>query len=181
MKNVNKLDPGSVSGTADGADRADELRTAIELMHFAYRAMIAKPDQVLAARGFTRVHHRVLYFVARSPATSVNTLLRTLRVTKQALNRPLRELVAAGLVSMERSADDGRVKHLRLTAAGRRLEQRLSSLQQEQFGRAFAIAGPSAEAGWRRAMAALAAPELQKSGRQLPGTDQPVGKESIRP
>ena len=50
---------------------ASAAGTAIELMHFAYRAMIAKPDQVLAARGFTRVHHRVLYFVARSPETSV--------------------------------------------------------------------------------------------------------------
>ena len=180
MENVNKIDPSSVSRTAIDTGRADELRTAIELMHFAYRAMIAKPDQVLAARGFTRVHHRVLYFVARSPETSVNTLLRTLGVTKQALNRPLRELVAAGLVSMARSTDDARVKRLRLTAAGRRLEQRLSSLQQEQFARAFAAAGASAEAGWRRAMAALAAPELQKSGRQLPGRQRPFGKAAIR-
>lgn len=176
MENVNKLDP-----SAFGNGRADALRTAIELMHFAYRAMIAKPDQVLAARGFTRVHHRVLYFVARSPETSVNTLLRTLGVTKQALNRPLRELVAAGLVSMERSANDARVKRLRLTAAGRRLEQRLSSLQQEQFARAFATAGASAEMGWRRAMAALAAPELQKSGRQLPGSERLIDKEATRP
>jgi DNA-binding MarR family transcriptional regulator len=156
------------------AARSEELSTAIELLHFAYRAMIAKPDEVLAARGFTRVHHRILYFVARSPDLSVNTLLRTLGVTKQALNRPLRELCSESLIAMERSVDDARVKRLRLTPAGRRLEARLSALQQEHFATAFDFAGHAAEAGGRRAMAALAAPELLKSGRELPGLELPV-------
>lgn len=167
MKNVNKVDQSGYGR------RADDLRTAIELMHFAYRAMIARPDEVLAARGFTRVHHRVLYFVARSPGMSVNTLLRTLGVSKQALNRPLRELAATRLVAMDRSGEDARIKRLHLTAAGRRLEQKLSTLQQEHFARAFEFAGSAAEAGWRRAMSALAAAELRKSGRELPGVEQP--------
>lgn len=154
--------------------RAAALGTAIELVHFAYRAMIAKPDEVLAARGLTRVHHRILYFVARSPGTSVNTLLRTLGVTKQALNRPLRELTAQRLIAMDRSTQDGRVKRLRLTSAGRRLEARLSALQHQHFAIAFEFAGAAAEAGWRRAMAALAAPELVKSGRELPGVELPA-------
>ena len=153
--------------------RAEALNAAIELVHFAYRAMIAKPDEVLAARGLTRVHHRILYFAARSPGMSVNTMLRTLGVTKQALNRPLRELTKARLITMERSDQDARVKRLRLTAAGRRLESRLSALQQQHFATAFAFAGSTAEAGWRRAMAALAAPELRKSGRELPGVELP--------
>ncbi|HZQ62920.1 MAG TPA: MarR family transcriptional regulator [Casimicrobiaceae bacterium] len=155
-------------------NRAEALGTAIELVHFAYRAMIARPDEVLAARGLTRVHHRILYFVARSPGMSVNALLRTLGVTKQALNRPLRDLCKARLIAMDRSTDDARVKRLRLTPAGRRLEARLSALQQQHFAAAFASAGAAAEAGWRRAMAALAAPELRKSGRELPGVELPL-------
>lgn len=149
-------------------NRAEALRTAVELVHFAYRAMVAPPDRVLAARGMTRVHHRILYFVGRLPGTSVNALLRTLGVTKQALNGPLRELLAQGLVTEERSAQDGRVKRLALSAAGRRLERRLSALQQAHFAAAFDAAGKEAEAGWRVAMRALAAPELAKSGRELP-------------
>lgn len=153
--------------------RNEALNAAIELVHFAYRAMIAKPDEVLAARGLTRVHHRVLYFAARSPGMSVNTMLRTLGVTKQALNRPLRDLARARLITMDRSDEDARVKRLRLTAAGRRLESRLSALQQQHFATAFSFAGGAAEAGWRRAMAALAAPELRKSGRVIRGVELP--------
>ena len=148
--------------------RADALRAAVELVHFAYRAMIARPDRVLARRGLTRVHHRILWFVGQMPGVSVNTLLRTLGVSKQALNGPLRTLYAQGLITFQRSHRDARVKCLELTASGRRLEARLSALQQAHFAAAFATAGADAEAGWRAAMHALAAPELLKSGRVLP-------------
>jgi DNA-binding MarR family transcriptional regulator len=148
--------------------RARALGAAVELMHFGYRAMIAGPDAVLARRGLTRVHHRILYFVARMPGESVNTLLRTLGVTKQALNGPLRTLYEQGLLTFERSRQDGRVKRLQLTATGRRLEARLAALQHACFEEAFGAAGAEAESGWRAAMQVLAAPELTKAGRSLP-------------
>src|SRR5512139_1669753 len=132
--------------------RQAELNAAIELMHFGYRAMVAKADRVLAARGLSRVHHRILYFVARLSRPSVNELLRTLAVSKQALNGPLRDLYAQQLIAFEREADDARVKRLTLTAAGKRLEGRLSALQRQQFEGVFAVAGDVAEAGWRVAM-----------------------------
>jgi DNA-binding MarR family transcriptional regulator len=149
------------------ASREAALNAAIELMHFGYRSMVAKPDRVLAARGLSRMHHRILYFVARLPRPAVNELLRTLQVSKQALNGPLRDLYAQQLIGFERGAEDARVKHLSLTPAGKRLEGRLSALQRQQFAAVFAAAGPEAEAGWRAAMGALAAPELERSGRVL--------------
>jgi hypothetical protein len=39
-----------------------------------------------------RVHHRIVYFAARRPGPSVGTHIGTLRVSKQALNAPLRQL-----------------------------------------------------------------------------------------
>jgi DNA-binding MarR family transcriptional regulator len=163
-----------MKGKAIDLNRADALRTAVELVHFGYRAMIARPDRVLARRGLTRVHHRVLYFVGRTPGASVNTLLRTLGVSKQALNAPLRTLYAQGLIACARDRRDARVKCLALTPAGRRLEARLSALQQAHFAAAFAAAGAEAEAGWRVAMHALAAPELARSGRVLRAPAPPL-------
>ena len=49
------------------AQRERELDQAWELMHFALRAVIASPDQMLEKRGLSRVHHRILFFVARQP------------------------------------------------------------------------------------------------------------------
>lgn len=151
------------------APRRDALDAAIELTHFAYRAMIAKPDALLAARGLSRVHHRILHFVARMATPSVGELLRTLGVTKQSLNGPLRDLYAQQLITFARAPDDARVKHLSLTPAGRKLEGRLSALQRAQFAGVFDTVGKDAEAAWRDVMARLAAPEIARSGHRLPG------------
>lgn len=153
----------------DDAKRRLELDAAVELTHFAFRAMTARPDALLAKRGLSRVHHRILHFVARLPRPSVTLLLRTLGVSKQALNGPLRDLYAQKLITFTRSADDGRVKHLSLTPEGRKLEGRLSALQRAQFAQAFAAEGAGAEAAWRAVMRRLAAAEIGQAGYTLPG------------
>jgi DNA-binding MarR family transcriptional regulator len=143
------------------------LDDAIELMYFGYRAMIAKPDRLLAARGLSRVHHRILWFVARLSRPSVSQLLRVLQVSKQSAATPLRELYAQGLLTFARGAD-ARVKRLALTPSGRRLEARLSASQRRQFAEAFARAGVRRARGFRAVLAALAADELARSGRAPP-------------
>ena len=75
--------------------RQDELRHAIELLFFGYRAFTDRPDRILERRGLGRVHHRILYFVGRNPQVSVKGLLEILAVSKQALSAPLRRLQAA--------------------------------------------------------------------------------------
>jgi DNA-binding MarR family transcriptional regulator len=132
-----------------------EFRQAIEHLYFAYRAFTELPDKILNKRGLGRVHHRILYFVGRNPGTTVNALLSTLQVSKQALHAPLRQLLAMQLIAMETAAHDGRVRHLVLTRNGARLEAQLSGTQIAQLRHAFERAGPKAQAGWCAVMAAL--------------------------
>lgn len=132
--------------------REAALREAIEAFFFAYRAFTAGPDRILGERGLGRVHHRILYFVGRSPGIAINALLDTLGVTKQALNAPLRQLVEMKLVSVRTAAHDRRYRELRLTREGERLEARLTGTQMAHLGATFAAAGGGAEAGWRAVM-----------------------------
>jgi DNA-binding MarR family transcriptional regulator len=150
--------------------RRQALDAAIELTHFAYRAMTARADALLAARGLSRMHHRILHFVVRMERPSVGALLRTLGVTKQALNGPLRDLYAQQLITFDRAPDDARVKHLSLTPEGRKLEGRLSSLQRAQFAATFDALGAPAEAAWRAVMEHFAQAELARAGFELPRT-----------
>ena len=69
------------------------LNEALELFHFAFRAFTSGPDAILAEQGLQRVHHRILYFVGRNPAISVNALLRILGVSKQIGRASCRERV----------------------------------------------------------------------------------------
>jgi len=138
-------------------NRAGELREAIEALFFAYRAFTSKPDRILERRGLGRVHHRILYFVARHPAISVNGLLDILGITKQALNAPLRQLVEMQLVHVRPAPDDRRVRQLQLSGAGATLERQLTETQARLLEDAFRDAGADAEAGWRAIMKVLAA------------------------
>lgn len=133
-----------------------DTREAIELLYLGYRAFTAQADRILDKRGLGRAHHRILYFIQRDPDLSVADLLELLAISKQALNIPLRQLIGMGLVDSRKARHDGRVKLLRLTASGRRLEARLSHAQATMLQEMFDEVGPDAEDAWRTAMHVLA-------------------------
>lgn len=136
--------------------RQAALHEAIEGLYFAYRGFTDQADRILERRGLGRVHHRILYFIGRRPDVSVQGLLDVLAVSKQALNAPLRQLVGMGLVSALPAPRDRRVKNLRLTPEGRKLETALTETQMKQLQAALDRAGPAHELGWRTVMAELA-------------------------
>jgi len=127
----------------------EQLRQGIELMFFAYRDFTSDPDAVLAERGYGRAHHRAIHFIKRRPGITVAGLLEILQVTKQSLNRVLRQLIEDGLVVSAIADSDRRQRNLHLSPAGEELERALSAPQRERLRRAFAQAGPEAVAGFR--------------------------------
>ncbi len=147
----------------------DQLRQGIELMFFAYRDFTADPDRILGARGYGRAHHRALHFINRRPGLMVNDLLDILGVTKQSLNRVLRQLVEDGLVDSRIGAVDRRQRNLYLTERGRALEQELSAAQRRRMRSAFSTAGPEAVHGFRKVLEAMIDPEVRD--RVLGGLD----------
>ena len=136
-------------------DRQKQLNQALEAMHFGFRAMIFKPDQRLAELGLARIHHRLLYFIGRNPGCSINELLETMRVSKQYLHQPLKKMIALGYVEQRMDKQDRRIRRLRLTARGKKLEHELSEVQRRRFAEIFDQVGPQAEKNWRRVMALL--------------------------
>jgi len=140
----------------------EQLRQGIELMFFAYRDFTSDPDAVLEERGYGRAHHRAIHFIRRRPGITIAGLLEILRVTKQSLNRVLRQLIEDGLVVSVAGTEDRRQRHLHLTPAGEELEARLSAPQRERLRRAYAQAGPEAVAGFRLVLERM----LDEAGRE---------------
>jgi len=134
---------------------SDDLHEAIEQFYFAYRGFTDRPDRILERRGLGRVHHRILYFIGRRPDVSVRGLLDLLAVSKQALNAPLRQLMEMGLVGAVAGVEDRRVRNLRLTPSGRKLEAELTEAQTRHLRAAFDRAGAEAHAGWAAVMEEL--------------------------
>ena len=121
---------------------------AMEAFVFGYQAFTAKADEMLERRGLSRVHQRIVFFIARYPSLSVKELLAVLGVSKQALNMPLRQLMEMHLVDSVASETDKRKRLLELTAEGERFEQALRREQVKLLERVFAEAGEEAVSGW---------------------------------
>lgn len=136
-------------------DRETSLRQAIEDLYFGYREFTALPDQILAERGLGRTHHRVLYFVCRTPGISIGELLSVLRITKQAAHRPVRDLEAQSLLAIATDAQDRRVRRLSPTREGAELEAQLTQAQMQLLNAAFRDSGEVAELHWRQVMTRL--------------------------
>lgn len=117
----------------------------IELMFFAYRDFVEDADRALARDGFGRAHHRVLYFAARRPGMTIAELLDLLRITKQSLNRVLKDLLDRGYMTSRLGEADRRQRRLFATPRGETLMQRIASIQSARLERAFARLGPGAD------------------------------------
>lgn len=123
-------------------------QAAMEAFFFGYQAFTAKADEMLARRGLSRVHHRILFFIAKYPGLSIKQLLGYLGVSKQALSTPLRQLLEMHLVQSLTAEDDKRKRLLGLTAEGAKLELALRREQAKLLRRAFNEAGEAAVDGW---------------------------------
>ncbi|HEX7883429.1 MAG TPA: MarR family winged helix-turn-helix transcriptional regulator [Afipia sp.] len=139
-----------------GLAKIHDLDPALELMFFGWRGMTEKADAYLATMGLSRVHHRIMFVIARKPDVTVGSLQDILGISKQALHRPLKHLLEQVLVVSERDAEQHRYKILRLTGEGKRIEHRASELERRVMEKAFAKVGASGASAWMRVMASIA-------------------------
>jgi DNA-binding MarR family transcriptional regulator len=123
-----------------GAD--EPVFDLIELFFFAYRDFVGDADRLLENYDFGRAHHRVLHFVSRRPGLAIAALLDILKITKQSLNRVLKQLLELGFVEARAGAHDRRQRLLYPTPKGAKLARDLAQLQSERFLRVLSELPP---------------------------------------
>jgi len=80
----------------------------------------------------------VLHFVNRHPGLTIAELLDILKITKQSLNRVLKELLDLNYVEARPGTSDRRKRQLFTSPKGRRLANELANVQSRRFARALA-------------------------------------------
>jgi DNA-binding MarR family transcriptional regulator len=130
----------------------------IELLFFAYRDFVGDPDRILAAYNFGRAHHRVLHFVDRRPGLTIAELLDILKITKQSLNRVLKELLEKGFIESRTGTADRRQRLLFTTPRGHELALELAEVQTRRIAAALASAPAELEPAARRFLLAMIDP-----------------------
>lgn len=135
----------------------------IELFFFAYREFVGEPDRILAEYNFGRAHHRVLHFVNRRPGLTIAELLDILQITKQSLNRVLKELIETGFIEQQPGRTDRRMRHLFVTPKGCELAASLARLQHDRLSRALSRVGGGARDVSAQFLAAVIGDEAGRS------------------
>ena len=158
--------------------REDEMRSAQDLLFFAYRDFTNAADVILTELGLGRAHHRTLHFIGRNSGISVSELLAILRITKQSLARVLTALVEQGYVVQTPGRSDRRQRLLSLTPAGEALERRLFERQRESLVAAYREAGAGSVEGFRRVMRGIMGAEAR---RYIDGAGRPGQRVAARP
>jgi DNA-binding MarR family transcriptional regulator len=127
----------------------------IELFFFAYRDFVSDPDRILGDLGFGRAHHRVLHFVDRQSGLTIAELLDILQITKQSLNRVLKELIEKDFVESRTGTADRRQRLLHTTPKGHDLAVKLAKLQTRRIMRALSSLGEGGRAEVTRYLIAM--------------------------
>ena len=96
----------------------EQIKDFIQLLFYAYRETFADPKEILSKKYFGPAHLRSLNLIERYPGISLGELMFKLKVTKQSLNRVLRDLIKSKMIKQEKNEDDTRRKNLYLDKEG---------------------------------------------------------------
>ena len=97
----------------------EQIKEFIQLLFYAYRETSSDPKKVLAKKFFGPAHLRSLNLIERNPGTSLGELMFKLKVTKQSLNRVLRDLIKSKMIKQIKDNNDARKKNLFLDKEGK--------------------------------------------------------------
>ena len=97
----------------------EQIKDFIQLLFYAYRETFSDPKEVLSKKFFGPAHLRSLNLIERYPGISLGELIFKLKVTKQSLNRVLRDLINSKMIKQIQDETDTRKKNLFLDKEGK--------------------------------------------------------------
>ena len=97
----------------------EQIKDFIQLLFYAYRETFSDPKEVLSKKFFGPAHLRSLNLIERNPGISLGELMFKLKITKQSLNRVLRDLIKSKMIKQVKDQNDTRRRNLFLNKEGK--------------------------------------------------------------
>ena len=111
----------------------EQIKDCIQLLLYAYRETFSDPLEILKKNSLGAAHYRTLHLIERNEGINVNELLIKLKITKQSLNRVLKELKRLKIIKQVRDKNDTRRKLLYLDQNGRKFYQQVFESQKKRI------------------------------------------------
>ena len=115
----------------------DYLKEFIEKLFIGYRESFNDPKKILNKYSLGIAHHKVIHLVSLHEGITISQLLRKLKVTKQSLNRVLKDLISLDVIQFKKDEKDTRLKHVSLTKKGKQIFNEIFSSQKQRIYKAL--------------------------------------------
>ena len=111
----------------------EQLKDLIEKLFVSYRETFSDAKKVLDRYSIGLAHHKVIHLLSMYQGISISELLKRLKVTKQSLNRVLKDLIKLEIIIFKKDEQDTRVKHVFLNEKGKRIFNEIFDLQKKRI------------------------------------------------
>ena len=82
-------------------------------------------------------HQKVIHLLSMYEGISISELLNKLKVTKQSLNRVLKDLISLDIIFFKKNDQDTRVKHVFLNEKGKKIFDEIFKIQKKRIYKAL--------------------------------------------
>ena len=110
-----------------------QLKQLIEKLFISYRESFTDARKTLDKYSIGIAHHKVLHLISMYKGITISELLKKLKVTKQSLNRVLKDLIKLETIFFEKDQQDTRVKHIFLNEKGEKIFDEIFSSQKKRI------------------------------------------------
>ena len=107
----------------------DHLKEFIEKLFISYRESFNDAKKTLDKYSLGIAHHKVIHLVSMHQGITISNLLKKLKITKQSLNRVIKELSRLEIIQFKKGETDTRLKHVFLTKKGIKIFEEIFSSQ----------------------------------------------------
>ena len=115
----------------------DQLKELIEKLFIGYRESFSDAKKVLDNYSIGIAHHKAIHLISLYEGITISELLKKLKVTKQSLNRVLKDLIKLNAIQFKKDERDTRLKHIYLSEKGLKIFEEIFSIQKKRIYKAL--------------------------------------------
>ena len=111
----------------------EQIKDFIEQIFYAYRETYSDPKKILKKYSFGTAHHRAIHLIEKYEGITVSGLLGKLKITKQSLNRVIRDLAKSKAIIVKKGEVDSRHRRIFLNEKGKKLFEEIFMEQKKRI------------------------------------------------
>ena len=111
----------------------EQLKDLIEKLFISYRETSSDSKKILDKYSIGLAHHKVIHLLSIYKGISISELLKKLKITKQSLNRVLKDLIKLQIIIFKKNTQDTRVKHIFLNEKGDKIFSEIFNIQKKRI------------------------------------------------